>query len=39
MPKELKKKQTVFASKEAVKLLISLCLVPERSISFETMAS
>ena len=39
MPEELKKKQTVSAAKEAVKLLVSLGLVPEGSISLESLAS
>ena len=39
MPEELKKKQTVSAAKEAVKLLASLGLVPEGSISLEALAS
>jgi hypothetical protein len=39
MPEELKKKQTVSAAKEAVKLLVSLGLVPEGSISLEALAS
>ena len=39
MPEELNKKQTVSAAKEAVKLLVSLGLVPEGSISLEALAS
>ena len=39
MPEELKKKQTVSAAKEAVKLLVSLGLVPEGSISLDALAS
>ena len=39
MPEELKKKQTVSAAKEAVKLLVSLGLIPEGSISLEAVAS
>jgi hypothetical protein len=39
MPEELKKKQTVTAAKDAVKLLVSLGLVPEGSISLESLAS
>jgi len=39
MPEELKKKQTVSAAKEAVKLLVSLGLVPEGSISLYSLAS
>ena len=39
MPEELKKKQRVSAAKEAVKLLVSLGLVPEGSISLDSLAS
>ena len=39
MPEELKKKQTVSAAREAVKLLVSLGIVPEGSISLEALAS
>ena len=39
MPEELKKKQTVSAAKEAVKLLVSLGIVPEGSISLDSLAS
>ena len=39
MPEELKKKQTVTAAKDAVKLLVSLGLVPEGSISLESLVS
>lgn len=38
MPEELKKKQTISAAKDAVKLLVSLGLVPEGSISLDTLA-
>ena len=37
MPEELKKKQTVSAAKDAVKLLISLGLVADGSISLEAL--
>jgi hypothetical protein len=39
MPEELKKKQTVSAAKDAVKLLVSLGLVAENSISLQPLAS
>lgn len=39
MPEELKKKQTISAAKDAVKLLVSLGLVQEGSISLEALAS
>ena len=37
MPDELKKKQTISSAKEAVKLLVSLGLVPAGSISLEAL--
>ena len=37
MPEELKKKQTVSAAKDAVKLLISLGLIADGSISLEAL--
>ena len=39
MPEELKKKQTLSAAKDAVKLLVSLGLVAENSISLQPLAS
>ena len=39
MPEELKKKQTISSAKEAVKLLVSLGLVAEGSISLQSLAS
>ena len=39
MPEELKKKQTLSAAKDAVKLLVSLGLVAEDSISLQPLAS
>lgn len=39
MPDELKKKQTISSAKEAVKLLVSLGLVPAGSISLDALAS
>ena len=39
MPDELKKKQTISSAKEAVKLLVSLGLVPAGSISLESLVS
>jgi len=39
MPEELQKKRTLAAAKDAVKLLVSLGLVAEGSISLETLAS
>ena len=39
MPDELKKKQTISSVKEAVKLLVSLGLVPVRPISLESLVS
>ena len=39
MPEELQKKRTLSAAKDAVKLLVSLGLVAEGSISLETLAS
>lgn len=39
MPEELKKKQTFSAAKDAVKLLVSLGIVPEGSISLDSLAS
>ena len=39
IPEELKKKQAVSAAKEAVKLLVSLGIIPEGSISLESLAS
>ena len=39
MPEELKKKQTLSAVKDAVKLLVSLGLVAEDSISLQPLAS
>ena len=38
MPEELRRKQTLSSAKDAVKLLVSLGLVPEGSISLETLA-
>ena len=38
MPEELKKKQIISDAKDAVKLLVSLGLVPEGSISLEALA-
>lgn len=38
MPDELKRKQTLSSAKDAVKLLVSLGLVPEGSISFDPLA-
>ena len=38
MPEELRKKQTLSSAKDAVKLLVSLGLVPEGSISLEPLA-
>ena len=37
MPDELKKKQTISSAKEAVKLLVSLGLVPADSISLDPL--
>ena len=39
MPEELQKKRTLAEAKDAVKLLVSLGLVVEGSISLETLAS
>ena len=39
MPEEQKKKQTISAAKDAVKLLVSLGLVAEDSISLQPLAS
>ena len=39
IPEELQKKRTLAEAKDAVKLLVSLGLVPEGSISLETLAS
>ena len=39
MPEELQKKRTLAEAKDAVKLLVSLGLVAEGSISLETLAS
>ena len=39
MPEELKKKKTLSAAKDAVKLLVSLGLVAEDSISLQPLAS
>ena len=39
MPEELKKNQTISSAKEAVKLLVSLGLVAEGSISLQSLAS
>ena len=39
MPEDLKKKQTISSAKEAVKLLVSLGLITEGSISLEALAS
>ena len=39
MPDDLKKKQIISSAKEAVNLLVSLGLVPEGSISLQTLAS
>ena len=39
MPEELKKKQTLSAAKDAVKLLVSLGLVADGSISLQPLAS
>ena len=39
MSDELKKKQTISSAKEAVKLLVSLGLVPAGSISLDALAS
>ena len=39
MPEELKKKQTLSAAKDAVKLLVSLGLVAENSISLQPLSS
>ena len=38
MPEELQKKRNLTAAKEAVKLLVSLGLVADGSISFEPLA-
>ena len=38
MPEVLRKKQTLSSAKDAVKLLVSLGLVPEGSISLEPLA-
>ena len=38
MPDELKRKQTLSSAKDAVKLLVSLGLVPEGSISLDSLA-
>ena len=38
MPDELKRKQTLSSAKDAVKLLVSLGLVPEGSISLDPLA-
>jgi len=38
IPEELKKRQTIAAAKDAVKLLVSLGLVLEGSISLDTLA-
>ena len=38
MPDELKRKQTLSSAKDAVKLLVSLGLVPEDSISLDPLA-
>ena len=39
MPEELQKKRTLAEAKDAVKLLVSLGLVAEGSISLEALAS
>lgn len=39
MPEEQKKKQTISAAKDAVKLLVSLGLAAEDSISLQPLAS
>ncbi len=39
MPEELQKKRTIAAAKDAVKLLISLGVVAEGTISLEALAS
>ena len=39
MPEELKKKQTVSQAKDAIKLLVSLGLISEGSISLDSLAS
>ena len=39
MPEELQKKRTLAEAKDAVKLLVSLGLVVDGSISLETLAS
>ena len=39
MPDELKKKQTISSAKEAVKLLVSLGLVPAGSIFLKSLVS
>lgn len=38
MPEDLKRKQTLSSAKEAVKLLVSLGLVPANSISLDALA-
>jgi hypothetical protein len=38
MPEELRRKQILSSAKDAVKLLVSLGLVPEGSISLELLA-
>ncbi len=39
MPEDLRRKQTMASAKDAVKLLVSLGLVPEGSISLDSLAS
>lgn len=39
MPEDLKRKQTLSSAKEAVKLLVSLALVPASSISLDSLAA
>ena len=38
MPEDLKRKQTLSSTKEAIKLLVSLGLVPAGSISLDALA-